>query len=94
MYCMSVFTSINLHTVPDRTRATLQVTMALVVLPAPRAFPTRTQAAAWIPRGNCKDAILHFGVSYNQMHSSLKGSLKNIRLYFLSESMMKRSKSS
>lgn len=42
-------------TLPDRTRATLQVTKALLVSPAPRAFPTRTQAAAWTPKGNCKD---------------------------------------
>lgn len=37
--------------IPDRNRVTLQVSKAPVVSPAPRAFPTRTQAAAWIPKG-------------------------------------------
>lgn len=43
--------------VPDRARTTLHMTMALAVFPAPRAFPMHTQAAAWTPRGNCKDQV-------------------------------------
>lgn len=37
--------------------------MALAVSPAPRALPTRTQVAAWTPRGNYKTSKLLFAVS-------------------------------
>lgn len=50
--CMFEFSKKCLNIlIPDRNRVTLQVSKALVVSPAPRAFPTRTQAAAWIPKG-------------------------------------------
>lgn len=42
---------------PARLRTTLQMSWALAVFPAPSSFPMHTEAAALIPRGNCKDRV-------------------------------------
>lgn len=45
-------TTQHVYNWPARMSDILLVRIALAVSPAPRAFPTRAHAAAWIPRGN------------------------------------------
>lgn len=42
----------------EQTMGTLHDSLASSIFPAPRAFPTRTLAAAENPRGNCEEEIV------------------------------------